>query len=295
MKLVTQTSVSAGRFTDAGAVKRICEAGFDGIDYSLFYLKRDDCPLMTPAYEKHCRKLLDIAGSYGVTFEQAHAPFPMYYPFRPQYHQKMMDTARRALEICSVMGIKACVIHPSGEFWFHRHGGNIEMFNELLPTAKQCGVKIAIENMYGWFAPLRKNKKSRNICSTPEDFNYILDHLDPDWFTGCLDLGHCGLVRVDAADMIYKMGGKRITALHVHDNNFVDDTHTLPYQQKMDWPRILKALADINYSGEFTFEADSFLRKLPDELFPSALKFMHDTGRYMINEIEKYKSEEVTK
>lgn len=291
MKLVTPTGSASYRFGDAGAVKMICEAGFDGLDFSLTRLKRDDCALLTPIYKRHCAEMVKIAESYGRSFEQSHAPFPMHIPLNFSYNRKMMDRAKRSIEISGLLGVKICIVHPSGEFWFHRHKGNIDMFNALAPVAKDYGVKIALENMYGPVAPFTRSKKSRNICSTPEDFNALLDDLDPEIFTGCLDLGHCGLVRCDTADMIRKMGNKHITALHVHDNDFIDDNHTLPYQRNMDWDSILKALADTDYKGNFTFEADSFFRGCPDALIPASLRYMHDVGRYMISEIERYKNQ----
>ena len=39
----------------------------------------------------------------------------------------------------------------------------------------------------------------------------------------------------------------------------------------------------------FTFEADSFMSRYPDELLPSCEKLLHDTGRYLINLIETKK------
>ena len=57
----------------------------------------------------------------------------------------------------------------------------------------------------------------------------------------------------------------------------------------MDFDAITKALAEVNYKGEFTYEAGRFYRNMPDELIPSALKFMVEVGRYLIDKIEAYK------
>ena len=37
--------------------------------------------------------------------------------------------------------------------------------------------------------------------------------------------------------MIRALGGKRVKALHVHDNDLVRDVHTLPFTRKIDWDR----------------------------------------------------------
>ena len=58
----------------------------------------------------------------------------------------------------------------------------------------------------------------------------------------------------------------------------------------MDWDEITKALADIGYSGSFTFEADNFLKSLKDEDSAfCALKLMESVGRNLIKKIEQYK------
>jgi sugar phosphate isomerase/epimerase len=54
-------------------------------------------------------------------------------------------------------------------------------------------------------------------------------------------------------------------ALHVHDNDYIDDRHTLPGLGRMDWEEIMKALAEIDYDGDFTYEADNFLVNIPRE------------------------------
>ena len=48
-----------------------------------------------------------------------------------------------------------------------------------------------------------------------------------------------------------------------------------------------KALKDIRYKGDFTFEADNFLSHVPDGFMETALKYMHDCGRYLISMIEE--------
>ena len=45
-------------------------------------------------------------------------------------------------------------------------------------------------------------------------------------------------------------------------------------------------LAQIRYEGNFTFEADNFLIKMPRELMPEASRLMAQTGRYLIGRIE---------
>jgi sugar phosphate isomerase/epimerase len=162
----------------------------------------------------------------------------------------------------------------------------MKFYRDLLPYAKEYGVKIAIENM--WRNEPKRKYICPSACGTAKDLARYIDTLDDDTFVACLDLGHCGLVGEEAQDAIRILGHDRLKALHVHDNNYREDTHTLPMMSMMEWDEICKALADIKYDGDFTFEADAFLRYVPKDFKPTACKFMADTGRYLISKIESH-------
>lgn len=87
--------------------------------------------------------------------------------------------------------------------------------------------------------------------------------------------------------MVRALGHDRLGALHVHDTDLIRDLHTLPYMGKQNWNEICRALGQIKYEGVFTYEAECFLRPYDDDFLPTALKFMHDTGRMLIKKIEK--------
>lgn len=283
MKLVTQTEVISDRLGDEAAVRIICESGFDGLDYSMFKMSDDDDILNTDGYKKHIKNLADIAASYGKTFEQAHSPFPSCREGNVEYNEKMFEKLKRSLEIAGMLDAKICVVHPV-QFSSDQKEQNMELYHKLEPYAAEYGVKIALENMWGWDDSAKKIYP--NVCSVASEFNDYYDSLNTKNFTTCLDLGHCGLVGDNAASMIREMGGERLGALHIHDNDNLHDSHTIPYLMAMDWDAILTALGEIDYKGNFTYEADGFLRKFPVDMLPSCERFMHDLGRSMIKKIE---------
>ena len=55
----------------------------------------------------------------------------------------------------------------------------------------------------------------------------------------------------------------------------------------------MKALAQIDYSGDFTYEAGNFMNKKPVELIPAGYEYMAKTGRYLINKFEEYRKEQI--
>lgn len=308
MKIVTTTDVVRTKYKTEDTIRMIADAGFDGADLSLFTLNKPDGWLSGENYKDIVKTLKNTAAECEITFEQSHAPFPCFRKGQEDYNKRTFDAVVKSLEISGELGISACVVHPtylgksSYEF-------NMEYYNKLLPYAKEYNVKIAVENMWKWRVDrnwitrrlaiglnsarikpkegFERNIKA-NVCSVAQDFNRYIDDLDSEYFTACLDLGHCGLVGEDCADMIRQMGS-RITCLHIHDNDNLRDLHTLPYTQKMDWDSITQALADIDYKGNFTYEADNFLKMFPYQLYPDALKFMASVARHLAEEIESKK------
>lgn len=283
MILSTQTHKTAARFGDIEAIKHLAAAGYDAIDLTMFASYNEQQLFYDPDSDEYVDRLLRTAKECGVFFNQAHAPFPSYRVNDEEYNKKTVPKLHRSIEICGMLGVKNLVIHPV-DFKEDNKKKNIAMYLSLLPDAKKAGVKIALENM--WTRDPKRGYIVSNVCSVAKEFNEYLDALDAQWFTACLDLGHIGLVGEDEADFIRALGGKRLTALHVHDTVFTEDSHTLPFCGKMDWTAITSALRDIHYKGDFTFEADNFLARIPDGFFDTALKYMHDCGRYLISMIE---------
>ena len=81
------------------------------------------------------------------------------------------------------------------------------------------------------------------------------------------------------------MGKNRLRALHVHDVDGFEDSHTLPYYGVTNWDLVAKALKEIGYEGDFTFEVIGFLTKLPKALYPSATTHLVSTGRHIMSQI----------
>ena len=192
----------------------------------------------------------------------------------------------------SYLGVKHIVVHPCQHLDYHIEGNpeilfeyNMDFYKKLIPYAEEYDIKIAVENM--WQMP-RYNQIGHSTCSRPDEFIRYVDTLNNDSIVACLDIGHATLICEDADAFIRALGSKRLKCLHTHDVNINDDSHTLPFFGITNWDLVMKALADIGYEGELTYEADSFMEKLPNELYADASKYMERTGRYLINKFNEY-------
>lgn len=257
------------------AVELVARAGFDAWDFSMFDMARwdwarndlveRDHPLKGDGYLKFARELRHIGEEMGIHCNQSHAPFPVY---RPQIYKYI----KRAIECTAEAGGKICIIHPDN----HKSAEeNAEMYLELLPFAKECGVKIATENMWNWNK--EKDCAAKAACSHHEDF---LAHIkavnDPD-FVACLDLGHAEMKGLDtSAEAMILTLGEHLQALHIHDNDLWHDSHAVPFSMQMDFEKIVSALKRIGYSGYLTLEADTHCKGCSADEIPQKVKELYE-------------------
>ncbi len=289
MILSTQTHYFFEYYGYEKGIEFFAKAGFDALDLTLFR-ELDTDPAFGDDYKNYVKALEKRAKEFGIFFNQSHAPFPSYKADDEDYNTYIIPKIQRAIEVSGMLGIKTVCVHPvtfrnreRKQFEF-----NLDFYSKLAPIAKKSGVKIGVENMFwrdkaaGCIRP--------GVCGTSERMTELFDALDKDAFTCLVDIGHCGLVGEKPEDFIRSVGGERIGALHVHDNNFKDDTHTVPFSRSINWQEVTKALADINYSGDFTFEADNFFKlNMPVEFAFEALKYLEKVGRQLISMIENAK------
>lgn len=284
-----QTNRMDGRIGRRNTIKAIKDAGFDAYDFSLYGMTKEDAELSVENFRTTAMELRKYADEIGIACNQAHAPFPSSVGDE-QKDEWIFSRLVDAIETASIVGAKCIVIHPKQHLCYAEYSRelfeiNVEFYKQLIPYAEKFGVKIATENM--WQCNNGAKTPSDSVNSRAWEFNQLIDEVGSEWLVGCLDIGHVSLMGADIPKFIHQMGNERLQALHVHDTDFVKDLHTLPFTQKIDYHAVSKALGEIDYQGEFTFEANGFLQKFPDELLSSALKLMADTGKYLAHQIER--------
>lgn len=293
--ILSETISCARKFGDMKAIELLAEAGFDAIDYSMSVMRQYDCVLASDEYKGYVGELCETAKRNNIYFNQGHALTHIPHDDPDIAHKLLVERNVRAIEIAGLMGIKTLIVHPIGT---GIHTGNeaqvfennVKYYKTLLPYAEEYGVKICCENM--WCGDKKRGVTRGSICSNPYEHAYYVDEINNDMFVACLDVGHSSLSGREAQDCIRVLGGKRLGALHIHDNDYRDDMHTLPGLSEMNWEEITKALAEIDYQGDFTFETNHFFDALCTvEETRAGLKLAELIGRKLIGKIENYKSE----
>ncbi len=260
MKVSTQIDAASRYVGEEKTIELIAKAGFDAWDFSMFTmcdydwdkgeLRSNSHPLAGSDYLKFARRLKQVGLDNGIVCNQSHAPFPVRV-------KPIRDHLKRAIECTAEAGGEICVIHPDN---YKGAEENAEMYLELLPFAKQHGVKIATENMWCW--DHEKDCATVAACSHHDDFRAHIDAVSDPFLVACLDIGHAEMKGLDttAEKMIHTLGSS-LQALHIHDNDMWHDSHQIPFSMNIDFEKVVKALKSINYQGYFTLEADSYLKK----------------------------------
>lgn len=280
MKLVTMTRSLEKRFGMEKALEYVAEAGFDGYDCSLLDVDKESV-WNNANWLAYAKKIAQKAKSLQLPCLQAHAPCPSV-PSESSIEEYLKLSAH-ALEICSELECDMLVVHPICHYTAKENLD--ELYGKLLPTAERLGVKMATENMFKW-KDATCTETVPASCGEAKDFAEHVDVANSEYLTACLDLGHAQMVNCEGAVALIKTLGKRIGALHVHDNDLYHDDHTFPFVGASDWESITSALVEVGYNGHFTFEADEFMTRYPNALIPSCLRLLHDTGRYLIGRIQ---------
>ena len=120
---------------------------------------------------------------------------------------------------------------------------SVEQIKKAVPTAKECGVKIAIENVWNDF------------ITKPQQADDFLKAINSEWVGWHFDIGNVG--RYSPAEEWIPVIGKRILKLHIKEYStklrdekgpgagfgvkFLEGTN--------NWPAIMAALDKIGYAG----------------------------------------------
>lgn len=278
MKTSTEIASIAKIVGEERAIEMVAKAGFDYWDFSMFEMARKDRvtggvlpsthPLAGSDRLSFARKLKQVGLDCGITCNQSHAPFPVVV-------KGIRDSLKYAIECTAEAGGKICIVHPDNN---KSPEENAEMYFELLPFAKECGVKIATENMWNWNAG--DEYSCFASCATYESFCRHLEVVNDEFFVACLDIGHAEMQGSGsgAVNMIHALGSK-LQALHIHDNDRRHDSHQIPFSMNINFEAIVRALKEINYSGWFTLESCDYLGSFHKDTVFTGVQDMANVAR----------------
>ena len=268
-----------------GCFTHLHDCGFEAIDYNIDHFL-DGTAIVNGELNDFWDKSLDELYEYftptknavhdsGLVFSQTHASFPVYMEGKDKINDYMIMVTKKTLAVCKFLGCPALVVHPFFGKDYHKETEiNLNIYRKLIPAAKEYGVTVCLENGYAEIETHCMLIDKLNAEAGAKCFGY------------CLDIGHannCGGLFKKYIVML----GDRLTCLHIHDNDGVNDSHMIPYTQTRgykikctDYDGMLAGLREIGYRGNLSFEAFRGFEALPKEVESEALKLVSAIGRY---------------
>jgi sugar phosphate isomerase/epimerase len=278
-------------------IKRHAKAGFKFLDFNFLDWQNNKAdPFLSDGWEEWILSAKKTADELGVCFNQAHAPVPCLR-FGKSNTSELVAAIKRAIRACDMLGIRQMVYHAlpnpsdfdSTLSWLDT---NVKFFNSFIDDAKKYNVGICIENMWPTWKVYGNEQWNTDVLLQ------LVDSFNDDIVGVCWDTGHGNLTGNgrfytgqnmpellpygNQYENITKIG-KRLRALHISDNNGMDDDHIMPGTGSINWDDVIRALDDIGYAHSFTFEAHGAIRGVPEELKNTAVKLLHDVGVALVN------------
>lgn len=299
MEIAIQGLATAQNYDDFDKSYRLIkEAGFTAIDWSIDLvwdraeIKKGIMPNGTiydgslDEIEKHFEDELKAIRKYGLKITQAHAPFPAYIEGKPEFTEYCIEIFKKAILLCDRVGCKNLVIHGITAYPDNKTDSyddivklNMHMYTSLIPTLVNTNVTVCLENLF----VSANEKRYAGTCCDPHEACEYIDRLNEtagkECFGLCFDTGHINLVHCYPERYIQILG-KRIKALHIHDNDMMNDRHLAPYTGLFRWDRFTHALREIGYDGDLSFETfkQTDNKYIHDRMVPHFLKLIYECG-----------------
>ncbi|HMP75101.1 MAG TPA: sugar phosphate isomerase/epimerase [Kiritimatiellia bacterium] len=228
--------------------------------------------------ESELAAVRDIVHAAGLALDGAHynqvLPPPGEFPcaWLDAYHDAMLDRAE-------VLGLRRVTTHPGWMFGSAEerctgdaarvfaareidltelnrraqlvYGGDaalwrdsVAVYRRLCARAARIDVTVTLETAISeWY----------DLTLHPERMRAFIGEVGAPNLAICIDSGHCHLNGLNVASVITACGDL-LAETHFHDNHGARDEHNPIGDGTIDWPSVIRALADVGYPGSITFE-----------------------------------------
>ncbi len=280
MELSTTTLIETrtGMYGAKESIDLCRRAGFHVLDFNFCRFCRGEGFMKKADWKDELGRILEYANERDVVFTQAHGFLPKGTAHDHEYNRNMFI---RTIEGAAVLGIKRIVLHPVSIYMDGKLSlpeslkTNLEDIKWYLDTAHRVQVDVAIENLFDMNGTL-------NYASDLDNLLEIIDRVQNDALGVCYDFGHANLCGWKHRDALTRIGN-HLKAVHVNDNDGRSDQHLFPGFGITDWREAVRTLKEIDFQGDFTYEAHTVTGNM-DELFHlSILKYGAEIGRILLS------------
>ena len=195
-------------------------------------------------WDIECKRFISFTGPISV-----HGPIWELNIASARYEgirQYSLEVYKQCLEWCSRIGAEHMVLHPnlySTPLFLRAESQQYakENLKRLGEHAQKHNVALAVENI-GFHEYALFNQ---------EEYTRLFDEIDS--ITALVDIGHANVNNWDIPMLIRDLGSV-IKAVHVHDNDGIEDLHQAIGMGSIDWEPIWKELKQLNHSYRVILE-----------------------------------------
>lgn len=246
--------------TPEDAIRRLADVGWRYFEFYSVHIaemnKRKD-----PA--KHFSALRELCEKLGVCILAAHDNTQGVPP-------------ERFIQWAQILGVETVVLHPRVE---ETKEGNLEMLRGWVTWAERFEIRVAVENMHDMIPGIVGR---RVFGAIPSELLWLVEETDPELVGVCWDVNHAHVQKLDQYRAI-KLLGKHLVHTHINDTTSdSEEQHLLPFEGKVDWRVVIKALREIEYKGLFSLEAGVSVNSLPLPLRDLKLRYALELTEAMI-------------
>ena len=311
MEIGVQTKNVVYDENPAKGFEQLKEAGFSCADFSLNSYLLNTSLYRQEKNEFFSKSISELEAFFtphkqgaieaGIAINQMHMPYPNYVPGASKELNDYLwnVVAPKSMQICAFFQCPNIVIHG---FKLARFLGSEEaeweqtklFLESLAPMAKELGITMCIENLYGGIGGHIVEGPCCNAKKAAERIDRFNEKYGAEILGFCFDAGHANLVGIDFERFIKDLGN-RLKVLHIHDNDGIGDLHQIPFvftrnrenTTATDWEGFLRGLKAVDYKGVLSFETAPVLTSFPEEMKQEALRFIASIGQYFAGKLKK--------
>ena len=168
---------------------------------------------------------------------------------------KLVERYKQDIKICKENMIPMVIMHLTGKSEAPKYNEiGLNRLQKIADYAKSLDIKVAFENT-----------KFKGYL------DYVIENIKNDNVGICFDSGHFHVHFDD--DLDFAKFKDRVFAVHLHDNDKIDDLHLIPFDGTIDWKKIIKELKNCNYNGPITMEScyrNGYLEMSIDDFYKKA-------------------------
>jgi sugar phosphate isomerase/epimerase len=221
-------------------LERIADAGFSHIHWchhwnTDFLYVKCEIEQIRMWLKEYGLQLLDLHGSKGIEKD---------WTSSVEYEREAgVELVKNRIAMTAMLQADVVVMHHPGD---SQVDSVRKSLGDLMPYAKERGVRIAIEN--GNFQMIKQ----------------LLSEFDPEFLGFCYDSGHANL---DANAFSYLDAMKsRLIAIHLNDNDGKTiSQHHVPFMGTVDWTRLVSLIGSSSYRKCLSLELNMNNSGIADE------------------------------